>query len=328
MNHDSLNNSLFLRACRRKTVEYTPVWLMRQAGRYMPEYRELRQHYSLLTLCKTSELAARVTLQPIQKFQFDAAIIFADILLPIEPMGLQLEFAKGEGPVIGNPVSTSADANALLDFDIAEKLGFVLDAIRIAVGELGDLTPLIGFAGAPFTLVSYMIEGGHSRHFLKTKKFLYQEPAAWHHMMRKVALITRHYLLEQISAGASAVQLFDSWVGALSPDDYKEFVLPYSKMVLENLPVPSIHFSTGTGGYLDLIAEAGGDVISVDWRIDIRRAWESFPNKAIQGNLDRSPARILPTLLPTIQYGCNDCGQISRVGNSGAYRKEAWSLEG
>lgn len=267
-------------------MDQTPVWLMRQAGRYMPEYRELRQQYSLLTICKTPELATQVTLQPIQKFHFDAAIIFADILLPIEPMGLHLEFAKGEGPVIENSISSVEDADALCSFDVAEKLGFVLEAIRMVVRELEDRVPLIGFAGGPFTLASYMIEGGHSRHFLKTKRFFYTETEAWDRMMRKIAKITNEYLRHQIHAGASAVQLFDSWAGILSPRDYKKFVFPYSKLALENLPAPSIHFSTGTTSYLDLVAEAGGDVISVDWRIDLDQAWKKIPGKSVQGNLD------------------------------------------
>lgn len=291
MNQETLSKTLFLRACRREPVERTPLWLMRQAGRYMPEYRELRKNYSLLTLCKTPELAAQVTLQPIRKFQFDAAIIFADILLPIEPMGLQLEFAKGEGPVIANPVSSVGDADALKDFDIQEKLGFVLEAIRTVVRELGGHTPLIGFAGAPFTLASYMIEGGYSRHFLKTKEFYYHEPDAWHRMMEKIARITHAYLHQQILSGASAVQLFDSWVGTLSPQDYEAYVLPYSKMVLQDLAAPAIHFSTGTSSYLDLIAKAGGQIISVDWRVRLDEAWQKVPEKAIQGNLD--PACLL-----------------------------------
>jgi uroporphyrinogen decarboxylase len=264
---------------------------MRQAGRYMPEYRELRQRYSLLTLCKTPELAAQVTLQPIQRFHFDAAIIFADILLPIEPMGLHLEFAKGEGPVIENPVSSAADADALKQFDPIENLHFVSEAIQSVVTELGNRTPLIGFAGAPFTLASYMIEGGYSRHFLKTKQFMYRESGAWDRMMKKIAGITHNYLRMQISAGVSAVQLFDSWAGALSAEDYRKFVAPYSKMVLDHLPSPTIHFSTGTSSYLNDVADAGGDVIGVDWRIDLDEAWKKISNKAIQGNLD--PAALL-----------------------------------
>ncbi|HSE40336.1 MAG TPA: uroporphyrinogen decarboxylase [Acidobacteriota bacterium] len=282
-----LADSRFLKACRREAVDRTPIWLMRQAGRYMPEYRALREKHTLLTLCKTPELAAHVTLQPIQRFHFDAAIIFADILLPIEPLGLKLEFAKGEGPVIHNPVSNDKDVDALQVFDPKEKLSFVADAIQIVTRELND-TPLIGFAGAPFTLASYMIEGGYSRHFLKTRKIMLSHQESWKKLMEKLAGITAAYLQMQVEAGASAVQLFDSWVGVLSPEDYRNFVLPYSQKILQSIKVPTIHFSTGTSGYLNLIAEAGGDVISVDWRIELDRAWNSFPDRAIQGNLDPS----------------------------------------
>jgi uroporphyrinogen decarboxylase len=281
-----LRNSRFLRACRRERVDCTPVWLMRQAGRYMPEYRSLREKYSLLTLARTPELAAQVTLQPIQRFQFDAAIIFADILLPLEPMGLQFEFAKGEGPVIHNPISTAADVEAVRVFAASDELHFVSKAIQLVVKELNGKTPLIGFAGAPFTLASYIIEGGYSRHFLKTRKFMVTNPDAWNSLMQKIARITTSYLQMQVEAGASAVQLFDSWVGVLSPEDYRRYVLPYSREILQNITVPTIHFSTGTSGYLDFIAEAGGDVISVDWRIPLDRAWSFFPQRGIQGNLD------------------------------------------
>lgn len=252
----------------------------------MPEYRVLREKHTLLELCEKPELATAVTLQPIQAFNLDAAIIFADILLPIRPMGLQLEFAKGEGPVIANSITAATDVEKLHVFEVEEGLGFVLEAIRLVSSELGDVTPLIGFAGAPFTLASYMIEGGHSRHFLKTKRFMYEATAAWHKLMDKISRVTASYLRLQAEAGASAVQLFDSWVGVLGPAEYKEFVLPYSQRILKDLPAPSIHFSTGTSSYLDLISEAGGDVISVDWRIRLDHAWQHFPQKAIQGNLD------------------------------------------
>ena len=288
--NSELKQSRFLKACRKESVDCTPVWLMRQAGRYMPEYRGLREKYSLLTLCKTPELAAQVTLQPIKRFPLDAAIIFADILLPLEPLGLHLEFAKGEGPVIHNPISTKQDVENLIDFDVNERLGFVFDAIRMAAGELKSI-PLIGFAGAPFTVASYAIEGGYSRHFLKTKRILYHHPDVWHSFMKKLSAITLSYLQEQVRAGASAIQLFDSWVGVLGPRDYKDFVLPYSKMILSNLDVPAIHFSTGTASYLDLICEAGGDVISVDWRVNLKDAWEQIGDRAIQGNLD--PAHLI-----------------------------------
>lgn len=281
-----LHNSRFLKACRQEPVDCTPVWLMRQAGRYMAEYRKLREKYSLLTLCKTPELAVEVTLQPIHRFHFDAAIIFADILLPLEPMGIKFEFAKGEGPVIHNPISSDADVEAVRVFSPAEDLQFVSNAIQLVVKELNNKTPLIGFAGAPFTLASYIIEGGYSRHFLKTRKFMTTNTNAWHNLMQKIARITKSYLQMQIEAGASVVQLFDSWVGVLSPEDYRQYVLPYSREILQNISAPTIHFSTGTSGYLDLIAEAGGDVISVDWRTSLDHAWSFFPQRAIQGNLD------------------------------------------
>ncbi|HET6268268.1 MAG TPA: uroporphyrinogen decarboxylase [Acidobacteriota bacterium] len=290
MQNEALRNSRFLRACRREKVDQTPVWLMRQAGRYMPEYKALRDKHSLLTPCKTPELAATVTLQPIRRFGFDAAIIFADILLPIEPLGLKLEFAKGEGPVISNPIASEQDVQALREFDPRESLSFVGEAVRAATAQLGDV-PLIGFAGAPFTLASYMIEGGHSRHFLKTKRFMYEHPSAWHALMERLSSVTRRYLLVQIESGASAVQLFDSWLGVLSPEDAKLFTLQYTKAILADLPVPSIHFSTGTSAWLDVLAQAGGDVISVDWRIDLDAAWRAVPDRAIQGNLD--PAALL-----------------------------------
>ena len=301
-------------------MDRTPIWLMRQAGRYMPEYRELRQQYSLLTICKTPELATQVTLQPIQKFHFDAAIIFADILLPIEPMGLHLEFAKGEGPVIEDSISSAADADALRSFDVAEKLGFVLEAIQMVVRELSDRVPLIGFAGAPFTLASYMIEGGHSRHFLKTKRFFYTETQAWDRMMHKIAEITNEYLRHQILAGASAVQLFDSWAGILSPGDYEKYVFPYSKLALQNLPAPSIHFSTGTTSYLDLVAGAGGDVISVDWRVDLDQAWKKLPGKAIQGNLDPAalflpPQSLVAAIRQIMEKAGGNPGHIFNLGH-------------
>ena len=256
----------------------------------MPEYRALRQQYSLLTLCKTPELAAEVTLQPIRRFPLDAAIIFADILLPLEPLGLHLEFAKGEGPVIHNPVSNAEDVAKLEPFDVNEKIGFVFEAIRLSVQELKGI-PLIGFAGAPFTVASYAIEGGYSRHFLKTKQLMYRQPEAWHAMMEKISSTTADYLQQQVKAGASAVQFFDSWAGVLGPEDYREYVLPYSKMVLSKIAAPAIHFSTGTAAYLDLICEAGGTVISIDWRVDLQRAWEQIGDRAIQGNLD--PAHLL-----------------------------------
>ena len=260
---------------------------MRQAGRYMAEYRKLRQRYSILELAKTPELACEVTLQPVKAMPIDAAIIFADILLPVEPMGVSLVFAPG--PRLSPSVSTAADVKRLKDFDPAEKLRFVPDAIRLAVKELDGL-PLIGFAGAPFTLASYLIEGGPSAHFVKTKAFMHAQPAAWDLLMRKIRRITAEYLKAQVAAGASAVQLFDSWIGALSPEQYRRFVQPHSRYVLEEARqtgVPVIHFGTGTCGFLEDFAGAGGDVIGVDWRVDLPSAFKRLgAARAVQGNLD------------------------------------------
>ncbi len=280
----------FLAACRREPVDCTPVWLMRQAGRYMSEYRALRERYSILEIIKTPELAVEVTLQPIRAFDLDAAIIFADILPPLEAMGLDLAFVKGDGPVIHNPVRSTADVRALRRPDPEEDLHFTLEAIRLARRELEGRAPLIGFSGAPFTLASYAIEGGSSRHYARTKGMMYEEPAAWHQFMGKLADLVGRYLQAQVRAGAQAVQLFDSWVGALSPADYREYVLPYSRRAIDMARqegAPVIHLSTGTAGMLELIKEAGGDVIGVDWRIDLDAAWQRLgEDVAIQGNLD------------------------------------------
>ena len=282
-------NERFLKACRREPVDCTPVWFMRQAGRYMAEYRALRAKHSILELCKTPELAAQVTLQPIDRFPLDAAIIFADILLPLEPMGLRLEFAQGEGPVIHNPVRDQADVERLNVIDGGE-LEYVAEAIRQARRALNGRVPLIGFAGAPFTLASYAIEGGSSRNYLLTKQLMYCEPKAWHQLMDKFARVITGYLRRQIKAGAQAIQLFDSWVGCLSVGDYVEYVLPHVQLIFEGLKregVPMIHFGTGTSAMLRQMREAGGDVIGVDWRIHLDEAWAIVGHDvAVQGNLD------------------------------------------
>jgi uroporphyrinogen decarboxylase len=282
-------NERFLKACRREPVDCTPVWFMRQAGRYMAEYRALRTKYSILELCKTPELAAQVTLQPIDRFPLDAAIIFADILLPLEPMGLSLEFAAGEGPVIHNPVRDQAAVERLNVIDGGE-LDYVADAIRQARRALNGRVPLIGFAGAPFTLASYAIEGGSSRNYLLTKQLMYGEPKAWHQLMDKFARVITGYLRRQIKAGAQAIQLFDSWVGCLSVGDYVEYVQPHVQLIFEGLKregVPMIHFGTGTSAMLRQMREAGGDVIGVDWRINLDEAWATVGHDvAVQGNLD------------------------------------------
>jgi uroporphyrinogen decarboxylase len=284
----------FLRACRREQTAFTPVWLMRQAGRYLPEYRALRARYDFLTLCKTPEAAAEVTLQPIERLGVDAAILFADILLVLEPLGVGLEFTRGEGPHIARPVRSADDVARLAPVDVPSSVGFVFETVRRARKALAERVPLIGFAGAPFTLASYLIEGGASREFLLTKRFMRAEPAAWHALMARLAGITVEYLDGQIDAGAQAVQLFDSWVGTLSPADYREFVLPHSRAVLSRLApgVPAIHFGTGTAALLELMKEAGGDVLGLDWRVNLGPTWDRLgADVAVQGNLD--PAVLL-----------------------------------
>lgn len=280
-----------LRACRREEVDATPIWLMRQAGRYMAEYRDLRERYSILELIKTPDLATEVTLQPLRAFNLDAAIIFADILPVLEGLGLKLEFVKGDGPVIHNPLRTATDVAKLTVRPAEETLDYTLQAIRQVRAELDGRIPLIGFSGAPFTLASYAIEGGSSRNYIHTKRLMYEHPAVWHNLMEKLAAAIGDYLRAQVAAGAQVLQLFDSWAGALSPADYRAYVLPYSKRAIDlardQSDAPLIHFSTGTTGMLPLIKEAGGDVISVDWRIDLAGAWQQLGDDvAVQGNLD------------------------------------------
>ncbi len=278
-----------MRACRREAVPYTPIWLMRQAGRYMREYREVRAKTTFLELCKTPSLAAEVTVTAAERLGVDAAIIFADILLILQPMGIELTFAEGEGPVIHNPVRKASDVDRLREVEDINALHFVYEAITQTRRALKPNIPLIGFSGAPFTLASYLIEGGGSKNYIHTKRLMYDDPGAWHAML---ALITRalpKYLNAQIEAGAQAVQLFDSWVGALSPDDYREFVLPYTKAVIENVKpgVPVIHFGTGTATLLELMREAGGEVIGLDWRMRLDQGWERVGHDvAVMGNLD------------------------------------------
>jgi uroporphyrinogen decarboxylase len=279
----------FLKACRREPTTYTPIWLMRQAGRYLKEYRTLRKKYSFLEMCKNPEIAAQVTLQPIEKFKLDAAIIFSDILIPLEPMGVEFEFAKGEGPVFHYPVREMKDIEKLRVIEPEEELPFLVKAIRMVRKELEGKIPLIGFSGAPFTLASYMIEGGHSNNYILTKGMMHQNRPAWDALMNKISDVLIRYLNAQIRGGAQAVQLFDSWVGCLSPTDYEEYVLPYSKRVIDGIDkgVPLIHFATSNATLLELMRRAGGDVIGVDWRVDIGEAWARIGYKvAIQGNLD------------------------------------------
>jgi uroporphyrinogen decarboxylase len=283
--------SRFMKAVRRESADATPIWLMRQAGRYLPEYRALRAKHSFLEMVKTPELAVEITMQPIHAFDLDAAIIFADILPPLEGMGMHLAFEQGEGPVLHNPIRTIGGVEALRTPPAEEALSFTLDAIRLARTALDARgLPLIGFSGAPFTLAAYAIEGGGSRDYQKAKSFMMREPQAWHKLMEKLSIVVGDYLVAQVNAGANVLQVFDSWVGALSPTDYREYVLPHSQRAIEiarSAGVPIIHFGTDTGGMLELIREAGGDVIGVDWRIDLDVAWARLGDSvAVQGNLD------------------------------------------
>lgn len=289
-------NDRYLRACWRQPVDCTPVWLMRQAGRYMPEYRAVREKYGFLEMVKRPEVAAEITLQPINAFDIDAGIIFADILPPLEGMGLKLTFEKGEGPVIHNPIKSTADIEALRVPDTRESNGYTLEAIRLVKREIADKIPLIGFSGAPFTLASYAIEGGSSKDFRATKILMYRQPEAWKALMTKLTALVSDYLVAQAEAGADSLQIFDSWAGVLSPGDFAEYVLPYVQDCIatvreqtKKLPnrVPLIYFGTEMNGMFKLLPQTKADVIGADWRIDLDAAWNLLgPDVAIQGNLD------------------------------------------
>ncbi len=290
---DALNQSRFMRAVRRQPVDAVPIWLMRQAGRYMAEYMVLREKYTFLERVKTPEMASEITLQPIEAFDLDAAIIFSDILPPLEGMGLDLEFITGTGPVINNPVRTLADIDKLSTPPAEENMHYTLEAIRItraALNQRERIIPLIGFSGAPFTMASYAIEGGGSKNKIHMKSLMFNQPQAWDRLMTKLAIVAGNYLKAQAAAGAQVLQLFDSWVGELTPNDYRNFVAPYSKQAIDiarDAGVPIIHFGTNTNGMLTDIRDAGGDVIGVDWRIDIDKAAGILGDDvAIQGNLD------------------------------------------
>lgn len=279
----------FLQACRREPVSRQPVWLMRQAGRYMKVYRELRAKHTILEMIKAPELAAEVTLQPLRAYDLDAGIIFADILTLPEAMGLPLQFVAGEGPVINTPVRSLADVEKLKVRPAAEALPFTLEAIRMVCRELNNRIPLIGFSGAPFTLACYAVEGGSSREFDFTRSFMFSEPKAWHALMAKLAESVGEYLSAQAAAGAQALQVFDSWAGSLSPADFREYVLPHTKRTIELAKqngVPVIYFSTRTAGMLPELRELGADVYGLDWRLDLPSAWAALGDVAIQGNLD------------------------------------------
>jgi uroporphyrinogen decarboxylase len=285
----SAPNSRFVRACRSQPVEATPIWLMRQAGRYMAEYRAVRKQHSILEICKTPALAAEVTITAAEKLGVDAAIIFADLLLPLEVMDMPFRFAAGEGPVIERPVRTAKDVDALRT-DRAADLGYVAESVRRVAKHFGDKLPVIGFCGAPFTLASYMIEGGGSRNYVHTKKMMYNQPAAWQVLMRKLVDVLAAYAAEQVAAGADALQVFDSWVGCLSVEDYRRYVLPFATELVRRLQatnVPIIYFGTDTATLLPSMKETGAEVIGVDWRFPLDQAWQSLDFRgAVQGNLD------------------------------------------
>src|SRR5882762_6778814 len=286
----------FLQACLRRPTPFTPVWLMRQAGRYLPEYRALRARHAFLELAKTPQTAAEVTLQPVERLGVDAAILFADILLIVEPLGVGLEFAKGEGPVIHRPVRSEADVARLAPVDVASAVGFVFETVRLVRRALPPHVPVIGFAGAPFTVASYVVEGGASRDYLATKRLMRETPSAWHRLMTLLADATAAYLNGQIAAGAAVVQLFDSWVGALAPDDYRTFVLP-------------------------LLREAGGDVIGLDWRVDLDAGWRAVgEDVGVQGNLDpvallSPPATFEPAVRSILRRAAGRPGHIFNLGH-------------
>jgi uroporphyrinogen decarboxylase len=280
-------NDTFLKACRGEKTDYVPVWMMRQAGRYLPEYQKVRGNISFLSLCKTPELCVEVTLQPVNRLHMDAAILFSDILIPLEAMGAGLEFHEGRGPVFSDTIRDQADLDRLIIPDPETSMGFVMETIRLLRRELQ--VPLIGFAGAPFTCATYLIEGGSSKTFWETKKMMFTQPALFHALMEKITVCTLAYLQAQAKAGAQVLQIFDSWVGILAPCDFEEFALPYVQRIIDGLKetkLPTIYFANNGATLLELSIQSGADVLGLDWRINIRDAIRRVGNKAIQGNLD------------------------------------------
>ena len=283
-------NDTFLKACKGEEVEYTPVWFMRQAGRYLPEYQKIRENIDFLTLCKTPKLAAEVTIQPVDILGVDAAILFSDILIILEPMGMKVEFSEKEGPTINEPVRNKASIEKLAIPDIEDDLSFVLETIKIIKDELKNKVPLIGFCGAPFTIATYIIEGKSSKNFYHTKRFMFQNSNLFNYLMEKLTVTTLSYLLAQIKVGVQAVQIFDTWAGILSPIDYTRYVLPYTKKLISDIKkenIPVIYYVKNCAGILKEIKKTGADVISIDWKIDILDAIKKIgKNAVIQGNLD------------------------------------------
>ena len=285
----SAPNSLFVRAAKAQPTERTPIWLMRQAGRYMAEYRAVRKQYSLIEICKKPKIAAQVTIEAAEILKVDAAIIFADLLLPLEVMGLPFHFAAGEGPKIERPIRDVEDITRLRA-DRAADLGYVSEAVTLVCKHFGDRLPVIGFCGAPFTLASYMIEGGGSRNYIHTKKMMYSSPGAWNELMTKLVAVTAEYSADQVRAGADTIQIFDSWVGCLSVEDYRQYVLPHATALVQRLQktgVPIVYFGTDSSTLLSSMQETGADVIGLDWRIPLDEGWKSLGYRgAVQGNLD------------------------------------------
>ncbi len=317
-----MRDSLFLKACRGEKTERPPIWVMRQAGRYLPEYREIRKGRTMLETIRNPELAAEITLQPIRRFGFDAAILFSDLTVPFTPMGAPFEIKEGVGPVIDHPVRTRTDLANLRRIHPHEDLPYVLEAIRILKRELS--VPLIGFTGAPFTLASYLIEGGPSKDLKRTRQLMYSDPQFWHSLMELLADVVATYLESQVQAGADAVQVFDSWIGVLSEASYREYLLPHMRQIftrLSLLSAPVIHFGTGTSALLKVMKEAGGDVIGVDWRISLTQAAHNIGSPTpLQGNLDpaillSSPANIRQRSQEIIQEGRALRGHVFNLGH-------------
>jgi uroporphyrinogen decarboxylase len=283
---------LLVRAARREPVEHTPVWFMRQAGRSLPEYREIRKRYGLFDIVERPELCAEVTLQPVRRHDVDAAVMFTDIMFPLLAMGVDVELVESVGPVISQPVRTRPDVDRLRVPEPEESVPTILEAVRLVRQELEPTRAVIGFCGGPFTVAGYLVEGKPSREFATVKRLMYSEPATWHALMDKLAETFARYVVAKTRAGADVIQLFDSWVGALSPSDYEEFVAPYSARILSAVDVPTIHFGTGTATLLSAMADAGGDIIGLDWRIPLDRGWADVgEERGVQGNLD--PAVLL-----------------------------------
>ncbi len=316
-----LSESAFLKAARGEPVPHTPVWYMRQAGRSLPEYLRVREGIGMLESCMDPELVVEITMQPVRRYGVDAAIFFSDIVLPLKAVGVDLDIKPGIGPVVAEPVRTLADVEAIPDLT-AEHVPFITEAVRGLVGELGG-TPLIGFAGAPFTVASYLVEGGPSKEHARTKAMMFGAPDVWDALMRKIAGIAATYLEVQVAAGASAVQLFDSWAGALTPDDYRAQVMPHSAAVLERagaLGVPRIHFGVGTSNLLTLMGEAGADVVGVDWRTPLGNAIPLVGDRAVQGNLDPTlvfaPTDVMTTrAAEVIEAGRAAKGHVFNLGH-------------